>query len=502
MFKKALFFSLIFGILGWCLLRCSIFFSLTAEKKIDFSKDIKPIINKNCISCHGGVKKNAGYSLLFHQDASGNTQSGTPAIIPGDSKNSSLIQRLSHQDAEIRMPYKKDPLSDDEIDKLTEWVDQGAQWGTHWAYIPPVNVTIPDNFSSDSLSYFLKNPIDHFILEEMNKFSLMPNENADRRTLARRVSFDLTGLPPDENLFKLYLRDKIDYETYVDSLLHNNSFGEKWASWWLDLARYADSKGYETDRGRTMWKYRDWVIDALNHDMPFDQFTIEQLAGDLLNNPSRQQLIATAFHRNTMNNDEGGTSDEEFRTAAILDRVNTTFAAWQSTTMECVQCHSHPYDPIRHKEYYQTMSFFNNTRDEDVPDEEPNLRTYIDDNAFKLDNVLDWLNRYGSDEENKILTDFLSFREPKYQLHNCEIVKNSAMSNHWLALWNNGAALYKNVAVKIGSKLYFNYLSPVTEKKSEKTLLTIKKNNADGKILAKIQLKKTILNVMITTFYM
>ena len=476
------------------MLRCSNNFSLVAEKEIDFSRDIKPIINKNCISCHGGVKKNAGFSLLFHQDALENTQSGTPAIIPGDSKSSSLIQRLSHHDAELRMPYKKDPLSDEEINKLTKWVDQGAQWGIHWAYIPPDDVPIPDNLSADSISNFLKTPIDHFILEEMNKFNLTPNRNADKRTLARRVSFDLTGLPPDENLFKQFLRDNIDYETYVDSLLDDNSFGEKWASWWLDLARYADSKGYETDRGRTMWKYRDWVIDALNHDKPFDQFTIEQLAGDLLANPNQQQLIATAFHRNTMNNDEGGTSDEEYRTAAVLDRVNTTFAAWQSTTMECVQCHSHPYDPIRHEEYYQTMSFFNNTRDEDIPDEEPNLRTYNGDNALKLDKILDWLDRNGSNEDNKILTDFLSFREPKYQLHNCEIVQNSAMSNHWLALWNNGAALYKNVTVRSGWKLYFNYLSPATVKNTEKTLLTIKKNNADGKILAEIELEKTSQN--------
>ena len=476
------------------MLRCSNNLSLTAEQKIDFSRDIKPIINKQCISCHGGVKKNGGFSLLFHQEALDSTQSGMPAIIPGDSKNSSLIQRLHYQDAELRMPYKKDPLSDEDIDKLTKWIDQGAQWGTHWAYIPPENVAVPDNFNSDSLSYFLKTSIDHFILDEMKKVSLKPNENADRRTLARRVSFDLTGLPPDENLFRLYINDKIDYETYVDSLFNKASFGEKWASWWLDLARYGDSKGYETDRGRTIWKYRDWVIDALNHDMPFDQFTIEQLAGDLLTNPSQQQLIATAFHRNTMNNDEGGTSDEEYRTAAILDRVNTTFAAWQSTTMECVQCHSHPYDPIRHKEYYQTMSFFNNTRDEDIPDEEPNLRTYIGTNASKLDKILDWLNRYGSDKENKILSDFLSFREPKYQLHNCEIVQNSAMSNHWLALWNNGSALYKNVLVKSGSKLYLNYLSPIPAKNAEKTLLTVKKNNSDGKILAKIQLSKTSQN--------
>tara|TARA_X000001036_G_C20685626_1_gene807504 strand:+ start:32 stop:2776 length:2745 start_codon:yes stop_codon:yes gene_type:complete len=485
MLKKGLIFSLIIGILVWFMLSRSNDFSLTLEQKIDFSKDIKPIINTHCISCHGGVKMNAGYSLLFHEDALGSTQSGVPAIVPGDAKNSPLIQRLSDSDSELRMPYKKEPLSDQEIDKLSKWIDQGAQWGTHWAYIPPEDITIPDNNSSDSLSYFLKTPIDYFILEEMNKLSLTPNEDADRRTLARRLSFDLTGLPPDENLFNLYTSNKINYESYVDSLLGKTSFGEKWASWWLDLARYADSKGYETDRGRTMWKYRDWVIDALNHDMPFDQFTIEQLAGDLLTNPSQQQLIATAFHRNTMNNDEGGTSDEEYRTAAILDRVNTTFAAWQSTTMECVQCHSHPYDPIRHKEYYQTMSFFNNTRDEDIPDEEPNLRTYIGENASKLDEVLDWLDHYASYKESKIFVDFLSFREPKHYLHNCEIIQNSAMSNHWLALWNNGSALYKNITVKSGSKLYFNYQSP------DKTLLTIKKNTSKGEILGEIQLKKS-----------
>ena len=167
------------------------------------------------------------------------------------------------------------------------------------------------------------------------------------------MAFDITGLPPEPNLFESFESGLITYEDYLDSLFLDSAFGEKWASWWLDLARYADSKGYETDRGRTIWKYRDWVIKSFNENIPFDQFTIEQLAGDLLPQPTVDQLIATAFHRNTMNNDEGGTDDEEFRVAAVIDRVNTSFDVWQSTTISCVQCHSHPYDPIKHDEYYK-----------------------------------------------------------------------------------------------------------------------------------------------------
>ena len=207
---------------------------------------------------------------------------------------------------------------------------------------------------------------------------------------------DLTGLPPTTGLYKDFINGTISYEHAVDSLLQQNTFGEKWASWWLDLARYADTKGYEKDQGRTMWRYRDWVINAFNNDMPYDQFTTEQLAGDLLPDPSVDQLIATAFHRNTMNNDEGGTEDEEFRVASVLDRVNTTFSTWQSTTMECVQCHSHTYDPFKHEEYYKAMAFFNNTRDEDTPDDSPNLRFYTKEETAKKNKVLSWVKNYGT----------------------------------------------------------------------------------------------------------
>ena len=196
--------------------------------------------------------------------------------------------------------------------------------------------------------------------------------------MIRRVYLDIIGLPPTKQQAESFLNDASPdaYERMVDELLASKHFGEKWASWWLDMARYSDTKGYEKDEGRNIWRYRDWVIQAFNKDMPFDQFTTEQLAGDLLPNPTDDQLIATAFHRNTMNNDEGGTDDEEFRVAALIDRVNTTWEVWQSTTMGCVQCHTHPYDPFVHEEYYKSMAFFNNTRDEDTPGEHPTLRMY------------------------------------------------------------------------------------------------------------------------------
>ena len=189
------------------------------------------------------------------------------------------------------------------------------------------------------------------------------------------------------------------YERTVDELLASKHFGEKWASWWLDMARYSDTKGYEKDEGRNIWRYRDWVIRAFNKDMPFDQFTTEQLAGDLLPNPTDDQLIATAFHRNTMNNDEGGTDDEEFRVAALIDRVNTTWEVWQSTTMGCVQCHTHPYDPFVHEEYYKSMAFFNNTRDEDTPGEHPTLRMYNAEDQKKLEAIKSWVNEKAGQEK-------------------------------------------------------------------------------------------------------
>ncbi|TVZ16956.1 PSD1 and planctomycete cytochrome C domain-containing protein [Maribacter sp. MAR_2009_72] len=464
----------------------------SSSKKIDFSSQIKPILNNKCITCHGGVKKSGDFSLLFREDAFAATASGKPAIIPGDASGSEFIKRLKSNDPELRMPYEKPPLTKEEIELLTQWVEQGAEWGEHWAYTLPEKVEVPAltekaamvNFSEN---YFLQNDIDRFILAKMSYDTLVPNPPAEPHVLIRRLALDLTGLPPSDALFNAFVSGKTTYEEAVDLLLAQQSFGEKWASWWLDLARYADTKGYEKDKGRSMWRYRDWVIKALNDDMPFDQFTTEQLAGDLLPEPSVDQLIATAFHRNTMNNDEGGTEDEEFRVASVLDRVNTTFSVWQSTTMECVQCHSHTYDPFKHEEYYKAMAFFNNTRDEDTPDESPTIRFYSDAQERQKEEIVQWVQTYGSQEEARNYVDFLTFMEPKYLAHNAtDFVNGELADTKYLALWDDGSCVMKNIDTQGASSVYLYYRGFM-----EGTTITIREQDANGAILSRFKVGNT-----------
>ena len=239
-----------------------------------------------------------------------------------------------------------------------------------------------------------KNPIDQFVYRKFNEVGLSPNPEADKHSLIRRLSLDVTGLPPTLQEIDSFLEDRSPkaYEKLVDRLLASPHFGERWASMWLDLARYADSKGFEKDTNREIWKFRDWLINAFNQDMPFDQFSIEQLAGDLLPNPTEEQLIATAFHRNTLANDEGGTDNEEFRVAAVVERTATTYEVWQGTTMACVQCHSHPYDPFKQEEFYESMAFFNNAADNDSYSEQPKLFTYSPENENKVKELLAYVN--------------------------------------------------------------------------------------------------------------
>ena len=353
--------ALFTGLLTW---QCQ-----QTDAPVDFNTQIRPILNNSCMRCHGGVKQAGGISLLFRDEALKAGKSGLRCIVPGHPEQSELIARLSHADPDERMPLKGDALTPDQIDLITTWVKQGAKWEDHWAYVPPKPQPVPD-LDAD----WLKTPVDAFVLDRLNREGLQPAPEADRATLLRRVSMDLTGLPPTVAERDAFLRDESPkaYEKVVDRLLASPRYGERWAALWLDLARYGDSQGYQKDKARLIWPYRDWVIDAFNHDMPFDQFTVQQLAGDLMPSSSDpDRLIATAFHRNTMSNDEGGTDDEEFRTVAVLDRVNTTFEVWQGTTIACVQCHTHPYDPIRHKEYYQLIAYFNNTADADKPDDRP-----------------------------------------------------------------------------------------------------------------------------------
>ncbi len=356
--------------------------------KVSYNHDIRPIINKNCIACHGGVKKSGGVSFLFPEDAYAKGKSGRAAIVPGDPAASEMIRRITSHDPEMRMPLDGQPLPSDQIDLLKRWIEEGAKWEDHWAYVPPQLPKIPAAGQG-----WAQNPIDHFVAEKLAEKQLSHAAQADRRTLIRRVSLDLIGLPPTLAQVNRFVADQSPnaYEKVVDSLLASPAYGERWAGMWLDMARYADSKGYEKDQYRSIWQFRDYVIRAFNADKPFDQFTTEQLAGDLLPNPTEEQLVATAFHRNTMNNDEGGTDDEEFRTAEILDRVNTTWDVWQGTSFACIQCHSHPYDPIRHEEYYKYLAFFNNTQDYDRPDDLPLLRVYADSDKVKMADLIQWI---------------------------------------------------------------------------------------------------------------
>lgn len=362
----------------------------TGSDPVSFNRDIRPILNENCLRCHGGVKASGGFSLLFEEDAFGDTDSGRPAIVPGHRQRSELYRRLVHHDPELRMPYEAKPLAEEDVELIGRWIDEGARWEKHWAYIPPDPVIQPPDIAKE---YWAITPTDQFIYAKLEKKGLAPAPEADPATLLRRVHFDLTGLPPTPEEADRFLEDDRPdaYERLVDRLLASPHFGERWATMWLDLARYADTKGYEKDSNRSIWKYRDWVIQAFNNDMPFDQFTVEQLAGDLLPEPTQDQLIATAFHRNSIANDEGGTDDEEFRVASVIERVGTTYEVWQGTTMACVQCHGHPYDPFRQKDFYRSMAFFNNAVDRDIYNEQPKLYTYSETDADKVREIIDWV---------------------------------------------------------------------------------------------------------------
>ena len=328
-----------------------------------FSRDIRPILAGRCFKCHGPDQKKAGLNLQDPASAFGRLKSGNVALVPGRSAESELLRRVGSADMDERMPPtgKGEPLSPAQVTLLGEWIDQGAKWEEHWAYVKPVRPSLPPI----SKQNWVRNDIDRFVLARLEQNGLAPSAEADRATLIRRVSLDLIGLPPTIQEIDDFLNDPNEdaYEKVVDRLLASPHYGEHQARPWLDQARYADTNGYEVDNRREIWPYRDWVIDALNRDLPFDRFTIEQIAGDLLPLATMRQKVATGFHRNTMVNTEGGTDDEEFRVAALVDRVNTTMEVWMAITMACAQCHNHKYDPFTQAEYYRLLAFFNSTAD-------------------------------------------------------------------------------------------------------------------------------------------
>ncbi len=351
-----------------------IFACQSGKEEISFNDDVRPIFNARCLKCHGGVRAKADFSLLFEEEVYKPLEEGKMAIVRGNHRRSALYQRLMHKNPEFRMPLDEDPLGDEEIRKIAKWIDQGAKWEKHWAYQLPDSTHSPPTLNDA----WIRNEIDPFILARLKEIGLNQAEETDPVSLLRRVCLDLVGLPPTPQQAVNFLEDQsLDaYENLVDSLLASPHFGEKWATMWLDLARYADTKGYEKDSNRNIWKYRDWVIHALNSDMPFDTFSITQLAGDLLSNPDDDQMIATAFHRNSIANDEGGTDDEEFRVASVIERVGTTYEVWMATTFSCVQCHSHPYDPFTQEDFYRSMALFNQSSDRDIYNEDPRFHTY------------------------------------------------------------------------------------------------------------------------------
>jgi Protein of unknown function (DUF1553)/Protein of unknown function (DUF1549)/Planctomycete cytochrome C len=344
--------------------------SIAISDEIRYGRDIRPILSENCFACHGFDAKSREADLRL-DTREGAIEEGA-AIVPGDSQSSSLVDRIVSADPDQLMPPPETghTLSPDQIATIRKWIDEGANYENHWAFDVP-KITEPQSGSaSDS-------PIDRYILDKLQLANLQPSPRAAPETLLRRVSLDLIGLPPTLDEIESFRKEAaVDfdaaYHSLVERLLSSPHYGERWARWWLDQARYADSNGYSIDSPRSIWKYRDWVIDSLNSDMPFDQFTIEQLAGDLLPNATEGQKTATGFHRNTLINEEGGIDPEQFRIDSVFDRVGTTGTVWLGLTIGCAQCHDHKFDPLTQKEFYQLFAFLNNQ-------DEPSITLYPKD---------------------------------------------------------------------------------------------------------------------------
>ena len=358
------------------------------DRKIDFANDVEPLFAKHCVTCHGNEKQEAGFRLDQSESAMLGGDSGK-AIVPGDSKQSRLLHYVAATDQDKIMPPEGARLSANEIGILRAWIDQGAVWpdgnakgsqrNSHWAYQLLAQHTPPQVNGKE----WVINPIDQFVLAKLETQGLTPSPEADRPTLIRRLSLDLTGLLPAVAEVDAFVSDSTPqaYESVVERLLDSPHFGERWGRHWLDMARYADSDGYEKDNPRPdAYRWRDWVIDSINSDMPFDQFSIEQLAGDLLPNATSMQRLATAFHRQTLTNTEGGADQEQFRVEACFDRTETTGAVWLGLTVGCARCHTHKYDAISQREYYQLFAFFNNGDEQTwvVPKSDDEIKQYQD----------------------------------------------------------------------------------------------------------------------------
>lgn len=328
---------------------------------VDFNRDVRPILSNHCFTCHGPDAKTraSGLRLDIREEAIVVLESGGRAIVPGNPEHSDILKRVTSSDSNERMPPADGPkpLSAAQIQILRQWIEEGAEYQPHWAFVAPKRPPVPEVPEQPGM----RNEIDAFVIASLAEKHLHPNKEADRETLIRRVAFDLTGLPPTPDEVDTFLQDESGaaYEHMVDRFLASPAYGEQMARHWLDLARYADTNGYQYDTERQQWVWRDWVIDAYNRNLPFDRFTVEQLAGDLLPDATAQQRLATGFHRNHGITIEGGIIDEEYRTEYVMDRVVTTGEVWMGLTIGCARCHDHKYDPVSQQEFYQLFAFFN-----------------------------------------------------------------------------------------------------------------------------------------------
>ncbi len=384
-----------------------------ASKPIDFMRDIRPILAQNCFMCHGPDEATLEASLRLdtREGAVSEAASGMQAIVPGQAEASELMVRVKSDEDYMMMPPPESgrELTHKQIELLGAWIDGGAEYAQHWSFQSLVTQPLPEVTDQS----WPRNEIDDFILARLESLEVKPSPEAGRETLIRRLSIDLTGLPPTPSEVDRFTNDlsPTAYERLVDRLLESPRFGERWGRHWLDLARYADSNGYLGDELRPQaWKYRDWVIDAINADMPFDQFTIEQLAGDLLTDATPQQRVATGFHRNSMKNTEAGADRELDRTIRAVDRTSTTGTVWLGLTLGCAECHTHKFDPITHAEFYSMYAFFNNVDDYDLPVVQSEVRVAyekalaawrreVTDVKLSIQEVIDRLNRNRDDEK-------------------------------------------------------------------------------------------------------
>jgi hypothetical protein len=371
--------------------------AFAADATVDFNRDVRPILSDKCFTCHGPDPGNRKTALRFDTEAG-----AQPAIVAGDPAASKIIRRITSSDVALRMPPAyagHDKLSDREIELIRKWIEQGAQWQKHWSFLPPKRSPAPALQNPS----WVRNPIDAFVLARLERENLQPSPEASRTTLIRRVTLDLTGLPPTPAEVDAFLNDNTPnaYEKVVDRLLASPRYAERMAVRWLDAARYADTNGYQTDGDRSMWRWRDWVIDAFQKNMPFDQFTVEQIAGDMLPNATLEQRIATGFHRNHRTSGEGGSIPEELRVEYVADRVETTSIVWMGLTVGCARCHDHKYDPVKQKEFYQIFAFFNNVPEKGLVFNQGNDVPYVKAPTPEQASKLAELTRRATDAEQQ-----------------------------------------------------------------------------------------------------